>query len=231
MKSNTSDHRLYETFSSFIKSHTDKEDNDVVSVASLDITDSPTTVPNRRRLSIKRSLNTVNNHNVTNGNGLIINGSLFDAQLFQPARSSYIIDYSATPHDLNRFIQGHNLSVKTSNLDNNLFKLSFIITLSECQVNKEVVLDYCPHYDSSKELLEEIACYKRFCFPELSYNAKTAEDLFQEPSTYVFTRTNADGDVEYGYCRRMHYDDSRISRFPIVICIGYIQNFVQNYLY
>lgn len=162
---------------------------------------------NSRQTSNKRS---IINHKDSNGNGLIINGLLFDEQLFQPSRSSYIIDYSKTPDDLNRFLQGHNLSSTLTQIDAHLYKLAFILTLTEWNINKEILLGSYPH-----DQLKDISYYKQFCFPELNLLEKTTNDQ----STYIFTRTLSNGHVEYGYCRRITKYYNQITNFPIVFCI------------
>ncbi len=62
---------------------------------------------------------------------------------------------------------------------------------------------------------------------ELNANEKNGENLLHETSTYVFTRTNCNGQVEYGYCRRFTYN-KRITKFPVVICIGYAEIFITD---
>ncbi|CAF0989684.1 unnamed protein product [Rotaria sp. Silwood1] len=219
MKAHHSDHHLYDTYSLKIKYNNDRKDIDTKSCIDLNLQQNSNTLSNYRRTSIKRSTSTVNNHNISNSNELIINGSLFDAQLFQPSRSSYILDYRETPHDLNQFLEGHNMTLNSSHLDVHLFKLSFIITLSEWRVDKEILLDYCPRDDNEIDIIEEISYYKRFCFPELNSKETDEEILLDDSSTYVFTRTNSKGKVEYGYCRRVTDDNNQISKLPIVICI------------
>ncbi|CAF1095048.1 unnamed protein product [Rotaria sordida] len=222
MKANHSDHHLHETSSLNISFNNDGQDeeDDTKSWSNLNIQQNSNTLLNHRRLSIKRLTNTVNNHNVSHGNGLIINGSLFDGQLFQPLRSSYIIDYRETPRDLNKFLEGHNTILNSSHLDLHLFKLSFLMTLSEGQIDKELLLDYYPRDNNEINIVEEISYYKRFCFPELnSKKTTTEENLLDDSLTYIFTRTNSIGKVEYGYCRRVTHANNQITKFPIVICI------------
>lgn len=150
----------------------------------------------------------------------MINTSFFDGHLFQPARSSYILDYNDTPKDLNQFLAGHRMSAESSQLDPHLFKLSFILTLSDWHKDKEVLLDYCPREENDESLLREINAYKQLCFPELTSKQKNGGNLINDSSTYVFTRTLSNGQVEYGYCRRMLNDSNQKSQYPIVICIG-----------
>jgi hypothetical protein len=236
MKANLSDHQLYQTYSLDVNSKHNETDRDAISCASFNTDQeqssglyylSPNSTANnstrRHRTSSAKHLTSID----LKGNGIIINGSLFDAQLFQPSRSSYILDYNDAPQELNRFIEGHHTKSKTSQLDPHLFKLSFILTLSEWHVDKELLLDYCPHEvddDDKTRILEELSHYKRFCFPELNSKEKNGGTLIHDTATYVFTRTNADGLVEYGYCRRITFDD-QITQFPTVICIGRIQIF------
>ncbi|CAM2711936.1 unnamed protein product [Rotaria socialis] len=228
MKASHSDHHLYASYVSTLKhddEKNDQEDQDAVSYASVNLHVSSNLRSNLRGASVKRSTNTVNNHNISNGNKLIINGSLFDGQLFQPVRSSYILDYRDTPLDLNQFLEGHNMKLRPSHLDAHLFKLSFIITLSEEHVDKELLLDYCPHDDSEINVVEQMSFYKKFCFPELNCKQKNEGTLLNESSTYIFTRTNSKGQVEYGYCRRIIRNNDQIIKIPVVICI------VSNYSY
>jgi hypothetical protein len=227
MKANLSDHQLYQTYSLDVNSHHDEKDRDAISCASFNTEQSsglyyisPNSVSNsthRRRTSSSKYLTSID----LKGNGVILNGSLFDAQLFQPSRSSYILDYNDTPQELNRFLEGHHTKSKTSHLDAHLFKLSFILTLSEWNVDKELLLDYCPHDDDKTRILEEMSYYKRFCFPEINSKEKNGGTLINDSATYIFTRTNSNGQVEYGYCRRITFDD-QITKFPTVICIGKI---------
>lgn len=98
--------------------------------------------------------------------------------------------------------------------------MSFILTLSEWHVDREVLLDSCPQNEQNKkEFLEEISYYKKFCFPELNSKAPHGGNLVEDVETYVFTRTTANGEIEYGYCRRI-VSDNQVSKFPIIICIG-----------
>lgn len=220
MRANLSDYKLYQS-SVDIQTKTKEIDRDAISCASFNLEDgsglnclSPQLHHHRRSTSNKR-LSSIE----LKGNGIIINGSLFDAQLFQTSRSSSILDYRDAPQELNRFIQGHCLSTNTSHLDPHLFKLSFILTLSEWHVDKELLLDYCPQENAQKNTVEQISHYKNFCFPELNSQVSDGGTLVDESATYVFTRTNADGQVEYGYCRRIT-SENQITNFPTVICIG-----------
>ncbi|CAF2986287.1 unnamed protein product [Rotaria sp. Silwood2] len=172
-----------------------------------------------RSRSNKTLINTSANNKDSNKNDFIINGSLFDAQLFQPIRSSYTFDYANISEDLNRHFEGDDISSKCSPLDTHLFKLAFIMTLSDGYVDKELLLEYCPHEDVNVNILEEISHYKRFCFPELNSKQKTSGQLLTDPSTYVFTRTLSNGQVEHGYCRRLTTGYNQMTKFPIVFCI------------
>ncbi|CAF4411385.1 unnamed protein product, partial [Rotaria magnacalcarata] len=109
----------------------------------------------------------VNTKHSHNNNDLIINGSLFDRQLFQPMRSSYISDYENTPEDLKLNVEGHSKRSTCSSLAAHLFKSAFIMTLSDGYTDKELLFEYCPREDMNVNILEEISHYKRFCFPEL----------------------------------------------------------------
>ena len=224
MKANLSDHHLYQTYSLDVDSNPHGKERDAISCASFTSEQSsglyylpPNTTGNSshrpRAFSTKR-LTSID----LKGNGVILNGSLFDAQLFQPSRSSYNFDYNDAPQELNRFLEGHHTKSQTSHLDAHLFKLSFLLTLSEWHVDKELLIDYCPHEEEETRILEEISHYKRLCFPEINSKEKNGGTLINESATYVFTRTNADGRVEYGYCRRVTSDDP-ITNFPTVICI------------
>jgi hypothetical protein len=229
MRANYSDHHLYETYSLSSKSNNNQKDHDTISYASLNIE------PNSGLHYLSPNSNTKSNHRHTstkrsttidlNENGLIINGSLFDEQLFQPSRSSYILDYNKTPKDLNRFIEGHHTTLKSLHLNPHLFKISFILTLSEWHVDKELLLDYCPHDNDKNHIIEELSYYKKFCFPELNSNEKNGGTLINDTTTYIFARTNENGEVEYGYCRRITYDN-QMTKFPVVICIGIILKFL-----
>jgi hypothetical protein len=115
------------------------------------------------------------------------------------------------------------MSLKPTNLDTHLFKLSFVITLSEWDVDKELLLDHYPHEDNKAFIMEEISYYKKFCFPEINSKLKNHGNILYDSSTYIFTRTNSYGEVEYGYCRRIPSDNHHVTKFPIVICIGIIQ--------
>ncbi|CAF4445096.1 unnamed protein product, partial [Adineta steineri] len=99
------------------------------------------------------------------------------------------------------------------------YKLSFIITLSDWYIDKELLLGYYPHEDNEMKILEEISPYKHFCFPELNPKQRNGGQILNDQSTYIFTRTLSDGHMEYGYCRRLTKDSNRITKFPIVICI------------
>ena len=170
----------------------------------------------RPRLSThKRLYNSIVPHKDANRTGWIINGSLFDEQIFQPTRPSCITSYANAPHDLNRFLQGHHMQSDSSPLDMHLFKLAFALSLSDALIGKELILGSCPHED---HVLEEIQHYKRFCFPEL--HADHHASLLQDSSTYIFTRTLSTGQVEYGYCRRLPKECNRTGAFPVVLCIG-----------
>ncbi|UJR21050.1 hypothetical protein I4U23_024150 [Adineta vaga] len=221
MRSNRSDHNLYQTYSLDTKLKTDQYDRDAVSCdnfnieqnSSLHYLSSSTT---QQRTSItKRRQNTV----INGTNGLIINGSFFDKELFQPTNSSYILDFSKTPKELTRFLDTHQTPTKSAHIDTHLFKLSFVMTLAEWRVDKELLIDYCPRDDNEKQIIEEVNHYKKFCFPELNSKQTNGGSLVDEASTYVFTRTSSKGLVEYGYCRRINYNDKQITDFPIVICI------------
>jgi hypothetical protein len=222
-----SNRTFYASYSLDLTSNNNRTDDDTISVQSLNIeptiglhylSSNVNTFLNNRQTSDKRS---VINQKDSNGNGLIINGSLIDGQVFQTTRSSYILDYRDTPQDLNKFLQGHNLSSTSSQLDAHLFKLAFIITLSDWCVDRELLLDHCPQDDDNHgNILEEISSYKRFCFPELNSKRTNIGQIFHDQSTYVFTRTLSNGQAEYGYCRRLTRDHNQITKFPIVICIG-----------
>jgi hypothetical protein len=225
MKANRSDHQLYQTYSLNVNSNNNEKDRDAISCSSFNTEQNsnlyylnPNSITNsthRHRTTSTKRLTSID----LKGNGIILNGSLFDAQLFQPSRSSYILDYNDTPQELNRFIEGHHAKSKPSHLDAHLFKLSFILTISDWHADKELLLDYCPHDDDKKHIIEEISYYKKFCFPEINSQEKNCGILINEPATYIFTRTNSDGEVEYGYCRRINFDN-QITKFPTVICIG-----------
>ena len=226
MRTHHSGDHTYKTYSLNFNPNNNNNHNEHDTASCNDLNETyrnPNIMPNLRQTLNENLTNTVLNHNMTKDNGLIINGSLFDRQLFQSPRSSYILDYSETPHDLNQFTQGHNM---TSQLDKNLFKLSFIITLSEYHIDKELLLDYCPNEDNGASIIEEISFYKAFCFPELYSKDKFRENLLHDSATYVFTRTNSKGEFEYGYCRRMTLNH-QTTRFPIVICLGLIVKFNQ----
>ncbi|CAF1042710.1 unnamed protein product [Adineta steineri] len=226
MRANHSDNRLYQTYSHDPRTKNDQKDRDTISCVNLNVEDAPglhylsppsNTSTNHLHVTPRRRANTA--HVYTDSNGLIINGLLFDKQLFQPPQSSYVLDYSKSTKDLNRFLEAHKTPPKSSNLDLHLFKLSFIITLSEWNVDKELLIDYCPREDDKKHIIEEINYYKKFCFPELNTKQKNGGSVVNDPSTYVFTRTSSKGQAEYGYCRRITYDNNQMTKFPIVICI------------
>lgn len=178
------------------------------------------TFPYYRRTSNKRLPD--NNQNIDNSydHGLMINGSFFDGHLFQAARSSYILDYGDAPKDVNRFLEGH----QTSHLDAHLFKLSFILTLSEKSMENEIILDYFPRDENDQEMKNEINFYKRFCFPEFHSNENANINLINDTATYIFTRILSNGQIEYGYCRRVIDESIRKYSHPIVICIGKIEH-------
>ncbi|CAF1092203.1 unnamed protein product [Adineta ricciae] len=176
----------------------------------------------QRQSSNKHLANSIIQHRNSHENGFIVNGSFFDEQIFQPARSSYVTDYVNTPHDCNRFLEGHHLSfTSSSNLDVHLYKLAFIITLSDWCVDKELLLGHYPPDDDNKEdkILEALSVYKRFCFPELNSNQRNGGQLITDSATYIFTRTLSNGQVEYGYCRRLSKEYNQMAEYPIVICI------------
>ncbi|CAF3354422.1 unnamed protein product [Rotaria socialis] len=164
-----------------------------------------------------------------NNNDLIINGFLFDRQLFQPMRSSYISDYENTPEDLKLNVEGHSKISTCSSLDAHLFKSAFIMTLSDGYVDKELLLEYCPREDMNVNILEELSHYKRFCFPELNSTPKNSDELLNDQSTYIFTRTHSNGQIEYGYCRRLIKTHNHITSFPLVFCIVSIYPYFQLY--
>jgi hypothetical protein len=78
--------------------------------------------------------------------------------------------------------------------------------------------------------MEDISYYKRFCFPEVNSKEKNQGELIYDFSTYIFTRTSSTGQIEYGYCRRIPYENLPAKSFPIAICIGNIQN-VNNIIF
>ncbi|CAF1365024.1 unnamed protein product [Adineta ricciae] len=178
----------------------------------------------QRQSSNKNLSNSIIQHRNSHENGFTVNGSFFDEQIFQPARSSYVTDYVNTPHDCNRFLEGHHLaftSSSSSNLDAHLYKLAFIITLSDQCVDKELLLGHYPPDDDNHEdkILEALSVYKRFCFPELNSNHRNGGQLITDSATYIFTRTLSNGQVEYGYCRRLSKEYNQMAEYPIVICI------------
>lgn len=207
--------------------HFTADDEDTLSISSLTselnsglhyLTSNLGAYFNSRSSSIKRSIDPVISPQESTENGIIINGSLFDEHLIHRTRSSYVLDYSSTSEDLHRLLEEHRLSSSTScHLDAHMYKLAFIMTLSDWCVDKEILLEYCP---SDKEILKDISHYKRFCFPELNPALKNGGQFLHDYSTYVFTRTLSDGQVEYGYCRRIGKNYNQITGFPIVICIG-----------
>jgi hypothetical protein len=231
MNSNRSDGRLFASYSSESQSNNNNnqpKDDDNISIASLNagltnglhyLASNINTFLNSRQTSNKHGINTPVIRRDSQGNGLIVNGFLFDDNLFQPARSSYVIDYSDTPQDLNRFLEGHHSSSRSCQLDAHLYKLAFIITLSDWYVDKELLLGYYPR---DENIFKEILHYKRFCFPELNPLQRNGGQSFNDQTTYVFTRILSNGHVEYGYCRRITKEYNQITRFPIVICIGNI---------
>ena len=231
MRTTRTDHLLFPTASlDSSAAKTDRKDVDSVSYSSLNFEDhsglhylanhQTNTYPNHRRTANRHANTTVSTHQESYDHGLMINTSFFDGHLFQPSRSSYILDYNDTPKDLNQFLAGHRMSAESSQLDPHLFKLSFILTLSDWHKDKEVLLDYCPREENDESLLREINAYKQLCFPELNSKQKNGGNLINDSSTYVFTRTLSNGQVEYGYCRRMLNDSNQKSQYPIVICIG-----------
>lgn len=232
MRKTHSDHHLYQSASLEIPTIKDNKDLDTQSHCDFSVETSPklhyfnpgksnTTSTNPRRASIKRVTQTIIKDENTYDHGFMINTSFFDGHLFEPARSSYILDYTDTPKDLNRFLQGHHLSaVTSSHLDPHLFKLSFILTLSEWNIDNDILVDCFPPGENDEIIRSEIHNYKRFCFPEFHSKEKTNSTWNQDASTYIFTRTLADGKVEYGYCRRISIDSNKKTMDPTVICIG-----------
>ena len=227
MRANRTDHCLFPVASLDRASSEERTDPDAVSFSSLNM-EANTGLhylpahPAHRRPAHKRLTSSVPHCHDSVEHGQRIAGALFDGHLFQPSRSSYILDYTNTPKDLNRFIEGHDITSNSSHLDPHLFKLAFVLTLSEWNRDKELLLDYCPHEDSNERLMEAMIPYKQFCFPELNSRQKDGGTLVHDQSTYVFTRTLSNGHVEYGYCRRIMNSPTQTSRFPIVICIGKI---------
>jgi len=147
--------------------------------------------------------------------GWIINGSFFDEQIFQSSHSPSILKYSNTPNDLNRFLQGHHVqTISSSSLNAHLFKLAFILTLTDGSIEKEAIIDF---YPQENEIFDDIRNYKHFCFPE--FHVERSAEVLHESSTYIFTRTLSDGQIEYGYCRRIAKDHHSRSSNPTVICI------------
>lgn len=151
-------------------------------------------------------------HRDSRRTGWLINGCFFDDQIFQSNRSSCIFDYDKIPNDITQFIDSGRLKSSGSSLDLHLFKLAFVLTLSDEKKTKVRVLDYCPYEDST---IKEITHYRYFCFPE-----SNKEQLLNEFSTYVFTRTSAKGHVEYGYCRRVNVNCHQTNSTLAVLCIG-----------
>jgi hypothetical protein len=160
----------------------------------------------------KNSNNTNVYYEDANITGWIINGTLFDEQIFQFTRSSCIENCSHALHNYDRYIQNSALRPARSLLDTHLFKLTFILTLTDALIGKELIINFCPCND---EILQEIQHYQHFCFPELHAEHRT--ELVDDSSTYIFTRTLANGNIEYGFCRRIK---SNNHDYPIVICIG-----------
>ena len=149
----------------------------------------------------------VTHYQDVNRTGWFINGAFFDEQIFQSAPS---------PQDANRYLQGHQAkSTPSASLNAHLFKLAFVLTLSDCSIEKDAILDFYPQED---HIFQDIRNYKHFCFPEL--NVGQASELVHETSTYIFTRTLSDGQMEYGYCRRLTKDHQSWITNPIVICLG-----------
>ena len=231
MRKTHSDHHLYQTASLDLPTSRDhQKDLDTQSHVDFNIEPSSklyylgskttTTSINPRRAPNKRVTHTVIKDENSYDHGFMINTSFFDGHLFQPSRSSYILDYNDTPKDLNRFLEGHRTCTPSSQLDPHLFKLSFILTLSEWNVDKDILLDYYPPEENDEYMQREINNYKKFCFPEIISKEKMTTNLSEDPSTYIFTRTLADGQVEYGYCRRISSDYNRRYPYPIIICIG-----------
>jgi len=231
MRKTHSDHHLYQSASSEVPTIKDNKDLDTQSHCDFSVETSPklyyfnsgksnTPSTNPRRASIKRVTQTIIKDENTYDHGFMINTSFFDGHLFEPARSSYILDYNDTPKDLNRFLQGHHLSaITSSHLDPHLFKLSFILTLSEWNIDKDILVDCFPPGENDEIIRSEIHNYKRFCFPEFNSKEKNNSTWNQDASTYIFTRTLADGKVEYGYCRRISTDSNKKTMDPTVICI------------
>ena len=217
MKCYHDDPRLQTSLSLDCSSNQNSQHDDTRSCSSLSIepssrshapTSHSTTRANRRLSSSKRSFSAV------------INGSSFDEQLFQAARSSYVTDYANTLYDCNRFLEGHTVTTPSLQLDTQLYKLAFILTLSEWYADKELLLGYFPHDDNEVKILETLSPYKRFCFPELNSNQRNGGQLVNDQLTYVFTRTLSNGQAEYGYCRRLAKEFNQMTKFPLVICIG-----------
>ncbi|CAF0840787.1 unnamed protein product [Adineta ricciae] len=230
MRSNRSDHHLYTTYSLNSKVENDPNDRDTLSCDNFNIQQSsglhylsPQT--SQRRTSTKRRQNSV----TIDSNGLIINGALFDKNLFQPASSSYILDFGKTPKEANRFLDTHRTPTKTAHVESRLFKLSFVLTVAEWNVDKELLIDFCPRENNKNHVIDEINHYKKFCFPELNSKQADRGKLVEESTTYVFTRTSSKGQVEYGYCRRINYNDKQITYFPVVICIVAIYPYFKLY--
>ncbi|CAF3817662.1 unnamed protein product, partial [Adineta steineri] len=114
MRANHSDNRLYQTYSHDPRTKNDQKDRDTISCVNLNVEDAPglhylsppsNTSTNHLHVTPRRRANTA--HVYTDSNGLIINGLLFDKQLFQPPQSSYVLDYSKSTKDLNRFLEAH----------------------------------------------------------------------------------------------------------------------------
>lgn len=207
MRTTRSDYGIY--------SKEDENDSIRLSTVSLDSSraQQSNTYPNHRRTTNKR-LNSSNNNSTddTYNHGFMINSSFFDGHLFESSRSSYILDYNEAPKDVNRFLQGH----QSANLDKHLFKLSFILTLSKNSSEKVAILDYFPREENESE----IHSYEQFCFPEVNFNGESLYAFHNEQSSYVFTRILSNGQIEYGFCRRLYPETPDKCRCPIVICIG-----------
>jgi hypothetical protein len=223
MRATHHEHRFYSTGSLDLPDRVELDNTDSLSClssATIPATHHSNTYPNHGRSSSKFSINTANNHFDTYDHGLMINSSFFDGHLFQPARSSYIVDYQETSTDFNQFVERHSSSSQTTQSDAHLFKLSFILTLSDWHIDHELILNFYPRLESNKQIIDEINNYKRFCFPELNINVKQSKVLSTDTSTYVFTRVLANGQIEYGYCRRVMSNGECVLPYPIVFCLS-----------
>ena len=231
MRKTHSDHHLYQSASLDVPAANNEKDLDTQSHYDFSVEPTPKLYyyapgksnpapPARRRPSIKRITQTIVKDENSYDHGFMINTSFFDGHLFEPARSSCILDYKDTPKDVNRFLQGHHLSAVSSHLDPHLFKLSFVLTLAEWNIDKEILVDCFPPAENDQLIRSEINNYKRFCFPEFNSKERGKSTWNQEASTYIFTRTLADGKVEYGYCRRLIAESNKKTIYPTVICIG-----------